>query len=155
MTVLAGFYIKVKIQVLYRLSRWSFSAKKQVFIVSVRRPYRLLYFIKSFLNEAPMGTIRPPYQPKYFFGPRRVFCAQTQSGQNLFLRAGALPLKLLRLETHVTCMYVYNLRVGSSLRVIYLYEYSRYRMLSIFRISILRHSIQNLPYLIYFLDLES
>ena len=34
-------------------------------------------------------------------------------------------------------------------------QYSRYRMLSIFRISIIRYSIQNSPYLMDFLDLES
>ena len=26
-----------------------------------------------------MGTLRPPYQQKFFFGPRPIFCAQTQN----------------------------------------------------------------------------
>ena len=66
MTVLAGFYIKVKIQVLYRLSRWSFSAKKQVFIVSVRRPYRLLY--KILFKLSSYGYHKTTLSTKLFGG---------------------------------------------------------------------------------------
>ena len=66
MTVLAGFYRKVKIQILDRLSRWSFSAKKQVFIVSVRRPYRLLY--KILFKLSSYGYYKTTLSTK-LFGP--------------------------------------------------------------------------------------
>ena len=37
------------------------------------------FFYQSFYNYAPMGTLRPPYQQKYFFLPLGAFAVLTNS----------------------------------------------------------------------------
>ena len=65
MTVLTGFYRKVKIQILDRFSMSSFSAQKRVFIVSVRRPYRL--FLPILLKVSSYGYYKTTLSTKIFF----------------------------------------------------------------------------------------
>ena len=65
MTVLAGFFILMTTQFFYRLSMSSFSAQKRVFIVSVRRPYRLFFSI--LLNLSSYGYYKTTLSTKIFF----------------------------------------------------------------------------------------